>query len=72
MKLPAKLPIGRGADHAQPYQLMPSAVEIALVTNAGYKNRKPTITLMVQFPHSEVMMLRPKGCRSVPPTLLTS
>ncbi|COZ07644.1 Uncharacterised protein [Mycobacterium tuberculosis] len=73
VKLPAKLPTAAAAPirPSMPNCTHPLA-SCALATNAGYKNRKPTITLMVQLPHREVMMLRPNGCRSVPPRFLTS
>ena len=65
VKLPMKFPMPaaapmtpRMASCSQP----PSPC--CLATNAGYRNRKPTIALMVQLPHSDVMMLRPIGCRS--------
>ncbi|SKW59533.1 Uncharacterised protein [Mycobacteroides abscessus subsp. abscessus] len=35
-----------------------------MATKAGYRVRNPTITLMVLLPQSEVMMLRPSGCRT--------
>jgi hypothetical protein len=63
-KLPPKLPMAAAAPMVP---RMPSCTQplawCALATNAGYRNRKPTIALMVQLPHSEVMMLRPSGCR---------
>ncbi len=66
VKLPTKLPMPAAAPITPRMAICahPPA-SCALATNAGYKNRNPTMTLMVQLPHSDVMMLRPKGCRSV-------